>query len=127
MANRIKTIQSLLEKSPSDVFLHYSLAMEFCAASLEAAGDAATLPSPQPVDKTPEELRELAQEHFGICIQLDPNYLPAYVELGKCCRSAGQFQKAREIFNAGLTLAANQGQQHTQDYIRQQIEGLPKT
>jgi hypothetical protein len=27
MANRIKTIQSLLEKTPDDVFLHYSLGM----------------------------------------------------------------------------------------------------
>jgi tetratricopeptide (TPR) repeat protein len=76
--------------------------------------------------QTLDQFSKLAQEQFAICIQLDPNYLPAYVELGKCCRSAGQFQKAREIFAAGLTLAASQGQQHTQDYIRQQIEGLPR-
>jgi len=105
MANRIKTIQSLLEKDPGDVFLHYSLAMEYVSAS-------------QPAQ---------AQEHFGVCIQLDPNYLPAYVELGKCYRTAGHFQKAREVFAAGLQLAAAQAQQHTQDYIRQQVEGLPNT
>lgn len=123
MANRVKTIQSLLEKSPDDVFLHYSLAMELYAASLAAAPPD---PGAKPGDQTPAQLSELAQHHFGICIQLDPNYLPAYVELGKCHRSAGQFQRAREIFAAGLALAATQGQQHTQDYIRQQIEGLPK-
>jgi tetratricopeptide (TPR) repeat protein len=124
MANRVKTIQSLLEKSPDDVFLHYSLAMELYAASLDA--EAAPAPGAKPGDQTPAQLSELAQQHFGICIQLDPNYLPAYVELGKCHRSAGQFQRAREIFAAGLALAAAQRQQHTQDYIRQQIEGLPK-
>jgi tetratricopeptide (TPR) repeat protein len=68
----------------------------------------------------------LAQEQFSVCIHLDPNYLPAYVELGKCYRWAGQFPKAREIWSAGLKIAANQGQQHTQDYIRQQLEGLPR-
>ena len=90
-----------------------------------AGGPPAPPPSPQPDGQTQAHFNKLAQEQFAICIQLDPNYLPAYVELGKCYRSAGQFQKAREIFNAGLQLAANQGQQHTQDYIRQQIEGLP--
>jgi hypothetical protein len=138
MANRIKTIQSLLEKDPGDVFLHYSLAMEFCARSMGVPPMSSTArtgvrreavpaspPQARPGEQTSEQLSKLAQEQFSLCIQLDPNYLPAYVELGKCYRTACHFQKAREVFAAGLQLAAAQGQPHTQDYIRQQIEGLP--
>ncbi|GEM_PF-3887348 len=84
------------------MFLHYSLGMELASAGESAA----------------------ATDSFRRCIELDVQYLPAYVEAGKTLRSAGEFAGAREIFSAGLELAKAKGESHTADYIRGQLEGL---
>ncbi len=100
--SRIDAIRSLLDKSPQDVFLHYSLGMELASAGESTA----------------------AADSFRRCIELDAQYLPAYVEAGKTLRSAGDLAQARGIFSAGLELARAKGDVHTADYIRQQLEGL---
>ena len=102
MTDRITAIRSMLEKNPADTFLHYSLAMEHAAA-----GD-----------------YEMAMEHFNTCIQQDGTYLAAYVEAGKTLRAAGQFDKARQMFQRGLDVANAKHETHTSDYIRQQLESL---
>jgi len=103
MSDRIEAIRKLLTKDPTDVFLHYSLAMELASR------------------------KEFAQavEALRKCIALDRQYLPAYVEAGKCLRSAGDLPGAREILKQGLALAMDKGETHTASYIRQQLEGLP--
>ncbi len=103
MSNRIEAILSMLERTPDDVFLNYSLAMEYASV-----GD---------YDK--------AAATFKRCVELDEEYLPAYVEGGKCLRSGGNLDDAREIFTAALKLAESKGEAHIRDYIRQQLEGLP--
>ena len=102
-AERIEQIRDLLEKAPQDVFLHYSLAMELATA---------------------ESCDEAAVE-FRACIELDGRYLPAYVEAGKVLRSAGELAQAREIFQAGLELATETGDDHVRSFIAQQLEALP--
>jgi tetratricopeptide (TPR) repeat protein len=104
MSDRISAIKAMLEKTPDDVFLHYSLGMEYASAGRHDEGAC----------------------EFRRCVELDGNYLPAYVEAGKCLRSSGRLAEAREIFAAGMALAAMQGQTHMQDYIRQQLEGLAR-
>lgn len=94
----------MLESSRDDVFLHYSLGMELASAELFGEG----------------------AEEFLRCIELDAGYLPAYVEAGKALRATGRLTEAREIFTAGEHLAAERGETHTQDHIRQQIESLPQ-
>lgn len=100
---RIEQIRCLLEKTPDDVFLHYSLAMELASA-----------------DRCVE-----AVVQFRACIELDPQYLPAYVEAGKVLRAAGEPGQAREIFQAGLELATRKGEDHVRSFIAQQLEILP--
>ncbi|MHC4294620.1 MAG: tetratricopeptide repeat protein [Planctomycetota bacterium] len=104
MAERIEQIKSLLEASPQDVFLHYSLAMEYAG-----------------LNRIDEALDE-----FYKCIELDSDYLAAYVEAGKCLRTAGRGDEARKVFTAGLEIAERKGEAHTCDYIRQQLDGLPR-
>ncbi len=104
MGDRIEIIRKMLETSGDDVFLRYRLGMELASA----------------------ELFGQAGEEFLRCIELDASYLPAYVEAGKALRATGQLAGAREIFTAGEHLAADQGQTHTRDHIRQQIESLPQ-
>ncbi len=104
MADRIAALQKLLARDARDVFLHYSLAMEYFSAARH----------------------DEASAEFRRCIELDANYLAAYVEGAKCHRAAGQLDQAREMFARGLELAQRLKQTHTEDYIRQQLEGFPK-
>ena len=100
--SRIAMIQGMLQRTPNDVFLHFSLAMEHVSA-----GQA---------DEAVAEFRK--------CAELDPAYIPAYVEGGKCLRTAGRFDEARAMFQAADKLAAAIGDAHIRDYIRQQLETL---
>jgi len=102
MPDRVRAILAMLEKTPDDVFLHYSLGMEHTSAGRHGE----------------------AVEQFRRCIELDAKYLAAYVEAGKALRSAGRLPEARETFLRALEVAAAQGDRHTQDYIRQQLDAL---
>jgi len=103
MSERIRRIRAMLAKNPRDVFLQYGLGME-CAG---------------------EGHFEQAVEAFRKCMELDENYLPAYVEAGKCLRSAGKLAEAREAFAAGMERAALRGEKHTRDFIQQQLDSIP--
>ena len=104
MTDRIETIKQMLAEKGDDSFLIYSLGMELASAGRfdEAAGQ------------------------FRRCLELDSESLPAYAELGKALRSAGRGEEAREMFAAGMDLAARQGESHMRDYLRQQLDGLPE-
>jgi tetratricopeptide (TPR) repeat protein len=105
MPDRIETIRAMLDKNPDDVFLRYSLGMEYASAGR----------------------LDQATAEFARCMELDSQYLPAYVEAGKALRSAGKIAEAGEVFRKGLELAARLGQAHAQDNLRQQLEGLPRS
>lgn len=102
MTERIDQIRSLLEKSPQDIFLHYSLGMELAKA----------------------EKFDQAVEAFRQCDEVQPGYLPAMVEAAKCLRAAGKRDEAREAFTAALQAAEAAGDQHVGDFVRSQLEGL---
>ena len=104
MTDRIAAIQAMLAKEPADVFLHYSLGMEYMS----------------------RKEFESAVSAFRRCIELDSNYVPAYVEAGKCLRSLGRLDEARDMFTAALIPASKLSETHTRNYIQQQIDSLPK-
>ena len=97
MPDRIATIQAMIARTPNDVFLHYSLGMEYITAGK--------------FDEAVEEFRH--------CIRLNANYIPAYVEAGKALRSASKLSEAREMFAAGMELAAEGGEKHVRDFIQE--------
>ena len=101
---RIEAIETLIAEKGEDVFLVYSLGMEMLSA---------------------ERFDEAAAK-FARCIELDAGYLPAYTEAGKAYRSAGRLEQAREMFAAGMELAAQQGETHMRDHLQQQLDGLPR-
>ncbi len=102
MPDRLARLLKMLQADPKDVFLNYSLGMEY--ASLMRHQEAA--------------------DQFRKCIELDRSYLAAYVEAGKSLRAAGKLDDARAIFTEGLALAAAKGDGHLRDHIQQQLEGL---
>lgn len=103
MANRIADIERMLTEDPDDVFLHYSLGMEYASA----------------------EQFDKAVAEFKRCIELQSEYLAAYVEAGKCLRSMGDLPAARDTFAAGMELAATSGESHMRDFIQQQLDSIP--
>ena len=102
MTNRIQRIRSMLTDNPSDVFLQYSLGME-CASAGRG-------------DESIEAMRR--------CLEIQPDYIPAAVELGKGLRAARRLEEAREAFENALKLAEAQGDSHIAANVRAQIEGL---
>ena len=104
MSERVEQIRSMLEANPEDVFLHYSLAREYASAKR--------------FDEAVVEFRK--------CIELDEQYLPAYVETGKALRSVGRLDEARETFATGMELAVSLSEKHMRDYIQQQLDALPR-
>ena len=103
MTDRIAAIRALLKKKPDDVFLHYSLGMELASAGQFQRAVAA----------------------FRRCSEIDPEYLPAWVERGKCLRAAGRLDDARQTFTHAFQLAASAGETHTADSLKQQLQALP--
>ena len=102
MSDRIESIKKLLAAEPSDAFLQYSLAMEYVAA------------------EQPDE----ALAAFEQCRLVDPTYVPAYVEAGKCARAAGRLDQAKAMFVRALELAQSAGDTHIAANVRQQLEAL---
>lgn len=103
MTDRIKQIEKLLAKEPGDVFLNYSLGMEYISA----------------------HKFDLAIETFAKCEALVPTYLPAKIEMGKALRSIGRLTQAREAFTRALQAATADDQQHVIDNIQAQLDSLP--
>lgn len=103
MTERIAEIEKMLADSPDDLFLHYSLGMEYASA----------------------EQFDQAIAEFRRCIELESEYLAAYVEGGKCLRSAGKLAEARDVFAQGMELASTTGESHMRDFIQQQLDSIP--
>jgi uncharacterized protein HemY len=104
MTDRIEAIRRMLRKEPDDVFLHYSLGMEYASAGRHDA----------------------AVGEFRRCIDLDAGYVAGYVEAGKSLRAMGDLPGARDVFACGLAAAEARGERHSQDFIRQQLQSLPQ-
>ena len=102
MSERIETIKAMLRDNPGDVFLLYSLGMEEASRGR----------------------LDLAAIAFIECITADKDYLPARIELGKVLRSGGELDHARAAFEGALDLAGRQGDSHSADAIREQLEAL---
>lgn len=83
--NRIEALLSMLQTEPKDIFLNYSLGIEYAANN--------TL--------------DLAKEQFLKVINFKQDYIPAYYQLGKL-QEQQQPQEALEYFKKGLELAKEQ-------------------
>lgn len=83
---RIDALLSMLQAEPKDVFLNYSLALEYVA----------------------EKNFGLAEEQFLRVLNFQADYIPAFYQLGKLYEQQLQNQNALSIFKKGLELAKAQ-------------------
>lgn len=84
--SRIDMLIELLRKEPDDIFLNYALGIEYIAEL--SIGD--------------------AESKFKRVLELDPNYIPAFYQLGKLYESQLKNEEALSFFKTGLQKATEQ-------------------
>lgn len=86
-SGRLNSIIEMLEKEPNDLFLNYALALEYAATS----------------DKL-----LLAEKQLKLVLGLDPNYIPAYYQLGQLFTTLQRTSEALDYYKVGLEKAKEQ-------------------
>ena len=88
--DRVAAFRSFIEKSPSDPFPRYGLAMEL---------------------KNQGKLVE-ASDAFADLIRTFPDYVPTYLMAGNTASALGLPDQARDIYTRGIATARARGDQH---------------
>ena len=99
---RLTAFREFVEKRPGDSFARYSLAMQL--RSMGRADDAAA------------ELRQVAQR--------SPDYVPAYIILGKVLEGIGEPAEAARIYEAGIAVASRAGNDHARSELGNALASL---
>lgn len=100
---RADQLKAMLEKDPDDVFLNFSLGMEFKAAN-EA---------------------ERALRQFDRVIELDATYLSAYIRKSEVLVGLQRFDDARASLTRAADVARQSADQHMLDNVNELLEQLP--
>lgn len=95
--DRIASFRSFIERSPSDPFPRYGLAMEH---------------------KTRGEL-DLAWRAFEELLTRFPDYVPAYLQAGGTLVALGRRPEAADVYRKGMEVAGRAGDAHA----RRELEG----
>jgi len=88
--DRVSAFRSFIEKSPTDPFPRYGLAMEL---------------------KNQGKLVE-ASDAFADLIKTFPDYVPSYLMAGNTASALGQPDQARDIYTRGIATARARGDLH---------------
>lgn len=89
-SSRLQQLEQLLESSPTDSFLLFAIAKE------------------------QEKLKAEAQalKYYEKLVTLDPQYVGTYYHLAKLHEKQENFEKALEVYQAGMVIAKQLGAQH---------------
>jgi tetratricopeptide (TPR) repeat protein len=98
---RIATLQSLVDQDPEDVFSLYALGLEYL-----------------------ESDNQRSQTYFTRVLDLEPNYVAAYFQLGKLYAAAADEGEARHWLELGMNVAGQVGDQHALEEMQDFLDGL---
>ena len=101
--SRVDQIKKMLESNPQDIFLNFSLAMEY-----QSAGHL-----------------EEALRQYDRTIEFDPQYLAAHVRKGKILLSEKRYDEARSTLQLSLSIAREAADSHSENTIKEMISQLP--
>ncbi len=101
--SRTAKLQELLKNNPDDVFLNFGLAMELLK----------------------ENRQEEAIAQFDRVLDLDPNYVSAYIQKGNALIRLGRKDQAKETLAAGIAAAKAAGDMHIADQAQRVLDTLP--
>jgi thioredoxin-like negative regulator of GroEL len=88
--SRKQQIEEMLAEDPNDPFLRYGLAMEHVSAGDDPG----------------------ARRCFEELLQVAPDYVPAYLQLGQALIRLGEDGPARQVLQAGIVTARQKGDLH---------------
>jgi predicted Zn-dependent protease len=100
---RKQQIEEMLAEDPNDPFLRYGLAMEHVSAGDDAAAASC--------------LQDL--------IVGNPDYVPAYQQLGQTLLRQGRSPEARQAWIQGVKAAQKMGNLHARDEMQGFLDNLP--
>ena len=102
MNDRIERIKAFLKDSPNDGFLHHALALEYVKLGDEAK----------------------AREVFEQNLSRDARYLATYYHLGKLHERTGNEKLAMDMYERGMAVAKEAGDNHTFNELRSAYDEL---
>lgn len=100
--NNIKKLLQALKKNPADSFAKFALALELLKS---------------------DEVSK-ARVLFESILEQDPGYLGVYYHLGKLYEQQQLYEEALELYQKGVELARQQGQNRTCSELEEAIEFL---
>ncbi|HAL55852.1 MAG TPA: hypothetical protein DCP63_05095 [Bacteroidetes bacterium] len=100
--DRISKLKEFLDLDPNDSFSRYALALEY--AALDDSVQAAAL------------LEEL--------LRRDPDYVPAYQQLGYVYQRISRREDAVAVFKRGIAIATQQHDQHAAGEMREALDEI---
>lgn len=92
----------MLENQPLDLFLNHALALEYIKAGDDTS----------------------ARGRFELNLQTDPNYVGTYYHLGKLLERIHDTDAALAIYEKGMKIAGEIGDQHAKSELRGAYEEL---
>lgn len=99
---RINKIQEMLKANPTDSFLNHALALEYIKLGDDAA----------------------AQNLFEQLLEREPGYVGSYYHLAKLLERNGKEQEAIAVYEKGMHMAKEKGDQHAFGELRSAWEEL---
>jgi len=102
MSSRLDTLKKFLEAEPNDSFTMYAMALEYAS-----------------MNNLPEAIARLEE-----VLVIDPNYVPAYQQLGTFLRQEGSIPEAAKILENGIRVAGATGNRHAQREMQELLDEL---
>jgi Tfp pilus assembly protein PilF len=100
--SRIEQITELLKENPSDSFLQHALALEYVKAGNDAD----------------------AKNVFEKLLSDNPHYVGSYYHLAKLLERLGQDDEAIKVYERGMDIAKELGEQHAYGELKSAYEYL---
>lgn len=100
--SRLEMLEEFTRQRPSDAFAHYGLAMEYVNAD------------------RPEE----ALATFNKLLEFKPDYTAAYYQAGVLLGKLNRADKARQMLQRGMEVAAKNGDFHSRSEMEQALHDL---
>ncbi len=102
MISRLDVLRKFLEKDPDDAFTHYAMALEYVSLMM-----------------VPEAVAK-----FDDVLRIDPEYVPAFQQLGALRARLGKREEAADILRRGIEIALKTGDSHSASEMEEALSGL---
>jgi Tfp pilus assembly protein PilF len=100
--SRVEKLEEFLRKDPTDSFSRYGLALEYMSQGKVAAAIA----------------------HLQKLIELDPDYIATYMQLGQAYEKTSRIEEAKKTYQLGIDACARKGNTKTKDELAFALEQL---